>query len=326
MTITPRHSNPLPAVAVIVPVRDAETLLPELFDQLFRVLDDQGQGYEVVFVEHGSRDRSPTLLHQQHRLRPGQTRVLFSRAPTSEAQAILAGLTACQGERAIVFPAQADFKPEAIPRLLARMDLGHDFVAGFRSWSTPPRWLASLYQAGSWLRHRLSGVRIRDLDAGLFGFERHIITSLTAAGPHPLPEMIPVLAYQLARDPGEVEILVEARRGTLPMTGRFERAYRHLNLTLGPSGSPLRIFSLLAMSLGSLALAFALPILTLGLLTTAGIDPVLLIGLMLTAFVCYGFGLFAIYLDRLAGNILGDQGFPLGSQLKPKGEGTRPDD
>ena len=54
-----------PAVSVVIPVYNEETVLPALFARLYPALDKLGETYEIVFVNDGSTDRSAALLREQ---------------------------------------------------------------------------------------------------------------------------------------------------------------------------------------------------------------------------------------------------------------------
>ena len=47
-----------PQLSVVIPVYNEEHGLQALFDRLYPALDKLGVGYEIVFVNDGSRDRS----------------------------------------------------------------------------------------------------------------------------------------------------------------------------------------------------------------------------------------------------------------------------
>jgi dolichol-phosphate mannosyltransferase len=56
-----------PSVAVVIPVYNEEPVLPELFQRLAAVFDrEPGWAWSVVLVNDGSRDRSATLIAEQH--------------------------------------------------------------------------------------------------------------------------------------------------------------------------------------------------------------------------------------------------------------------
>ena len=51
-----------PSVSVIIPVYNEEDGLDALFARLYPALDALGLSYEIVFINDGSRDRSPAIL------------------------------------------------------------------------------------------------------------------------------------------------------------------------------------------------------------------------------------------------------------------------
>ena len=48
-----------PELSVVIPVYNEEAGLGKLFDRLYPALDALGIAYEVVFVNDGSRDKTP---------------------------------------------------------------------------------------------------------------------------------------------------------------------------------------------------------------------------------------------------------------------------
>jgi undecaprenyl-phosphate 4-deoxy-4-formamido-L-arabinose transferase len=75
----------------VIPVYNEEENLPLLFKRLYSALDSLGSGYECIFVDDGSRDRSVALLRAQYQARPEHTRVVVFRRNFGQHSAILAG-------------------------------------------------------------------------------------------------------------------------------------------------------------------------------------------------------------------------------------------
>ena len=59
-----------PQLSVVIPVYNEEAGLQTLFDRLYPALDKLDVGYEVIFINDGSRDRSAALLRAQFQQRP----------------------------------------------------------------------------------------------------------------------------------------------------------------------------------------------------------------------------------------------------------------
>ena len=328
MNISPKTAS-VPTLSVILPLSDAESVLPALGDALYGYLDSLGRSYEVVFVGHGRGERSATLLHQQYRLRPDVTRVLLGRGLASAAAASLAGFVASKGQRIISLPANPGLAPEIVGQVVDLLDVGHDFVAAKRSPAALPGWRAWLARAERGLRARLGGIGISDPAYGIFGFSRDLLAVVTTQPPGLQPELIPALAFRLARQPTEVELDLRkfsspdraSRNGPLqspPLVPRVERAFTYLNLWYGSTPWLLRTFAVLATGLALMALGAAVLVALFTLLTASQDTLWLLFGLLFTGFTLFGLGMFGVYLDRLPAQWHGEPGFITSQHLRPK--------
>ena len=83
-----------------------------LFDRLYPALDKLGIGYEVVFVNDGSRDRSAAILREQFQKRPDVTRVVLFNGNFGQHMAIMAGFEQCRGQRIVTLDADLQNPPE----------------------------------------------------------------------------------------------------------------------------------------------------------------------------------------------------------------------
>jgi undecaprenyl-phosphate 4-deoxy-4-formamido-L-arabinose transferase len=124
-------------------VYNEQDVLPALFTRLYPALDLMGRSYEIVFVNDGSRDRSVALLREQFERRPDVTRVVLFSGNFGQHRAILAGFEHAHGRVVITLDADLQNPPEEIPRLLAELDAGHDYVGTIRQ-KAPGRRLATL--------------------------------------------------------------------------------------------------------------------------------------------------------------------------------------
>src|SRR3984893_17484171 len=88
-----------PMLSVVIPVYNEEPGLQALFDRLYPALDNMAVAYEVLFVNVGSRDRSPAMLKVQFLRRPEVTRVILFNSNYGQHMAIVAGFEHCRGQR-----------------------------------------------------------------------------------------------------------------------------------------------------------------------------------------------------------------------------------
>lgn len=126
-------------LSIVVPVYRNEESLPALIPALSEIGKKVGQGFEVVFVDDGSPDRSREVLE---RLLPGcgfaAQLVVLSRNFGSFA-AIRAGLAAARGDYFAILAADLQEPPELLLRFEERLAQGHcDVVVGTREGRADP--------------------------------------------------------------------------------------------------------------------------------------------------------------------------------------------
>ncbi len=153
--------------SVVVPIYNEAEVLPALYERLTKVLEDAGGPYEIIFVDDGSTDESPSLLAG---LRAQDVRVKvvsFSRNFGHQI-AITAGLDYSSGDPVVVMDGDLQDPPEVIPRLIAEWQAGSEIVFAVREGrhgeSLFKRMTASLFYR---LLRRLTTTQV-PVDAGDF--------------------------------------------------------------------------------------------------------------------------------------------------------------
>jgi glycosyltransferase involved in cell wall biosynthesis len=144
----------VPDLSVVIPVYNEEPNLPLLWPELREVLEDLGLGFEVIFVDDGSRDTSAELIRGFREADP-RVRLVRLKANAGETAATDAGFHAARGRRVITMDADLQNDPRDIPRLLAHLD----------RWDAVTGWRTARGDGDSWLRRISSRVanRIRNV-------------------------------------------------------------------------------------------------------------------------------------------------------------------
>lgn len=152
---------PTPLVSVLVPAKDEAENLPiflELCDAMIRAA---AVPYEVVVVDDGSRDGTPALLTQLQAKYPW-LRSERHRAQRGIADALRSGYLAARGEILVFYPADLQFKPEDIPRLVQPiLDGQSDMVTGYKQGVYEKAFVSRIYNG---LSRALFDVPVRDLN------------------------------------------------------------------------------------------------------------------------------------------------------------------
>lgn len=287
-------------VSVVIPIYNEQAVLPALFARLYPAMDSLGVAYECVFVDDGSRDRSPALLREQYQDRPDVTRVVYLQSNFGQHSAILAGFACARGERVVTLDADLQNPPEEIGRLLAKMDEGYDYVGTVRRHRQDHWWRGAASRLMNRIRERITHVHMTDQGCMLRAYARPIINAINQTTE--ITTFIPALAYLYASNPVEIEVEHEGRAEGQSKYSFYKLIRLNFDLVTGFSVVPLEMFSLigLLMALGSAILVGYLAVQRLffgpqvqGIFTLFGIV-FFLIGIIL-----FGIGLLGEYVGRI---------------------------
>jgi len=120
-------------LSVVVPIYSEESVIPEFYRRTKAMLAGLAPRYnhEILFVDDGSRDRSPALLRDLSRDDSRVKVVSFSRN-FGHQFAITAGLDYARGDVLIIIDGDLQDPPEVIPEMLRKWEEGHKVVFGIR--------------------------------------------------------------------------------------------------------------------------------------------------------------------------------------------------
>lgn len=250
------NASPGPAVAlsVVIPVYNEELNLPVLFARLYPVLDGLGRRYEVLFTNDGSADGSIGLLRAQFHARPDVTRVIDFNANYGQHMAIMAAFERVRGEVIVTLDADLQNPPEEIPKLLGKIDEGHDYVGGFRLDRQDSFFRTYASRLINYVREHTTSIEMTDQGCMLRAYRRPIIEAIVRSGA--INTFIPALAYSFSGKPAEVGVKHEERHAGASNYSFYKLIRLNFDLITGFSIAPLQYFTMFAMasSAGSLAL------------------------------------------------------------------------
>ena len=290
-------------LSVVIPVYNEEEGLPALFERLYPALDALKVGYEVIFVNDGSRDRSAALLREQFARRPDVTRVVLLNGNFGQHLAIMAGFERTRGERVVTLDADLQNPPEEIARLLAKMDEGYDYVGGVRSERHDNAFRRFGSRAMNRLRERITRIRMSDQGCMLRAYSRPIIDAINAC--REVSTFIPALAYTFAHRPTEVEVAHESRAAGTSKYSVYKLIRLNFDLVTGFSVVPLQVFSLFGIGVSIVAVLVYLVVMVQRVLAGEPLDTLRtfwdrdILQFFLTGIVLFGVGLVGEYVGRI---------------------------
>ncbi|MDB6113177.1 MAG: glycosyl transferase family 2 [Lacunisphaera sp.] len=238
-------SSAPPQLSVVIPVYNEEANLPALFARLYPVLDGLGRSYEVVFTNDGSADRSGALLAAQYHARPRETRVIEFSANYGQHLAIMAAFERVRGEVIVTLDADLQNPPEEIPKLLGKIDAGHDYVGGFRLNRQDSLFRTYASRLINFVRSRTTRIEMTDQGCMLRAYRRPVIDAIVRSGA--ISTFIPALAYSFAVNPAEVGVKHEERHAGVSNYSLYSLIQLNFDLITGFSLAPLQIFTMFAL-------------------------------------------------------------------------------
>ena len=172
----PQQSAPPVDVSVLVPAKDESENLPLFMEQAAAAFTAAPHRYEVVVIDDGSTDPTPTVLLSLME-RYAFLRVARHRSQRGIAEALRTGFLHAAGNVLVFYPADLQFKPEDIPRLVAPILADEaDMVTGFKQGEYDKQFVSGIYNR---LSRWLFNVKVKDLNS-VKAYRREIMEGLPA--------------------------------------------------------------------------------------------------------------------------------------------------
>jgi undecaprenyl-phosphate 4-deoxy-4-formamido-L-arabinose transferase len=310
-----------PEISIVIPVYNEEAGLPALFDRLYPALDKLGTGYEIIFVNDGSRDRSAAVLREQFERRPDVTRVVLLANNAGQHMAIMAGFEQSRGEIVLTLDADLQNPPEEIHKLVDKMREGYDYVGSIRRKRQDSAFRTYASKAMNRLREKITRIKITDQGNMLRAYSRNVIDAINSC--KEVSTFIPALAYTFASKPTEVVVEHEERSAGESKYSLYSLIRLNFDLMTGFSLVPLQWFSMLGIlvSLGSAAL-FLLLIVRRVLIgpEAEGLFTLFALVFFLIGLCLFGIGLLGEYVGRVYLQVRHRPRYRIGAILEKDGQ------
>ncbi len=162
------------SLSVVVPCFNEEEVISTTYQRLAAVLGNKDFNLQIVFVDDGSTDSTPSLAANFTRQDPRVKTVLLSRNFGHQA-AVSAGLANADGDAIVVIDADLQDPPEVVLDMVQRWLQGADVVYGIRTKRKESLLKRAAYKAYYKIFHWLANIDA-PLDAGDFSLiDRHVL-------------------------------------------------------------------------------------------------------------------------------------------------------
>ena len=186
-------------ISVVVPLYNEEGNVRELHRRIVEACSKLGKGFEVIFIDDGSKDKT---VEECKGLSP--LRLIKFRKNFGQTAAFDAGIKAAKGDVVITMDGDLQNDPNDIPLLLEKMKEGFDVVSGWR-WQrkdTLSKHLSS--RAANLLRKILIQDSIHDSGCSLKAYRRECFEGVDLFGE--MHRFMPAILQLEGYTVGEVKV------------------------------------------------------------------------------------------------------------------------
>jgi glycosyltransferase involved in cell wall biosynthesis len=195
-------------ISVVIPLLNEEQSLRELHEQLRSVLNRLGR-YEIIFIDDGSTDGSPRVLHEL-RHRDKHVKIIRFRRNYGKSAALSVGFEKAEGDIVVTMDADLQDDPREIPNLVNEIRKGTDLVSGWKKKRHDPLTKTIPSKFFNFVTSLLTGIKLHDFNCGLKAYRKEVIKEIELYGE--LHRYIPVLAHWRGYKVGEIAVQHHPRK------------------------------------------------------------------------------------------------------------------
>lgn len=159
-----------PKYSVVIPLKDEEDNIEKLIQELEPVMMTLGQQWELICVDDGSTDQTPSKLEALSKTKPYLKTITFKKN-YGQSSAFDAGFRHSRGEFVITLDGDLQNDPRDIPKLLHSIK-GYDLVCGSRTNRKDPWSKKIISYFANMVRSRLCQDHISDTGCSLKIYRR----------------------------------------------------------------------------------------------------------------------------------------------------------
>jgi len=171
-----------PDISLILPVYNEEENLVIQYDKIKQALAKLSYSFEIIFVDDGSTDSSPSIL-KKIAAKDKQTKLILFRRNFGQTPAMAAGIEYSSGKIILFMDSDLQNDPEDIGRLVSKINEGYDVVSGWRVNRKDNFFIRKIpSSAANWLISKISGIKLHDLGCSLKAYRGDVLRQINLYG------------------------------------------------------------------------------------------------------------------------------------------------
>jgi len=223
--------------SVVAPFFNEEKSVRPLYEITSGVMDSLRTPYELIFVNDGSTDATLSILEE---IAAADQRVVIASSSKRRGQtaSLKTGFDRARGNIIISMDGDIQNDPNDIPRLIAELKKGYDFICGWRHLRKDPMLKKIASRFGNFIQKNTFHDNLHDISCTLRVYTKEAIRCLPLKreGAH---RFIPYLLMMKGKKGSEAEVNHFPRpygRTKYGFTRSFKVAYDFLSLLLNRKG------------------------------------------------------------------------------------------
>jgi len=192
-------------VSIIVPAYNEEENIPFLVDAVDSMIKESGLHCELIIVDDGSEEETYIKAVEAQK-KHNFIKVTRHKRRMGVTEALLSGFKMAEGDIFVYFPADLQYVPEDIPKMVEKIQEGYDIVCGWKVGKYNKRFVSNIYNA---LSRKLFHTPVHDLNS-IKAFRREIINEIPWR--KDWHRYMVVMAYEQGFNVGEVRVKLYPRR------------------------------------------------------------------------------------------------------------------
>ena len=204
-------------VSIIVPAYNEEKNIPLLMEKFFQMFKESPIKGEVILVDDGSIDGTLQKAKESER-KYDFLKVTSHKINQGLTAALSTGFSQARGNVFVFYPADLQYDPVDIPRMIDKINEGWDIVTGWKQGRYGTKRFVSIIY--NWLSRKLFKVKVHDLNS-VKAFKREVVEDIPLR--RDWHRYMVVLAADRGLKVGEVKVKLYPRRFGKSKFGGFWR-------------------------------------------------------------------------------------------------------
>ncbi len=288
-----------PALSVVVPLYNESATLRTLQQRLSAMLRSLGSSYEVIYVDDGSTDGTTDILREMQ-LNNSNVKVIVFNRNYGQHAAVMAGFEKSRGTSIVTMDGDLQNPPEEIPKLLKKLEEGHDVVGGWREAREDSLIRRFFSVVVSRITSLMVGVKMKDYGCMLRVYRREVVEQVCKS--QEAAAFIPALANCFASSVAEISVAHSPRKSGRSRYSLFRLLRLNFDLLTGFSLLPIQLIGLTGIVISFLGVAFAFLLIVRRLLVGPEVEGLFTLFAILFFFVglqLLALGLIGEYVGRI---------------------------